>query len=76
VQESSLAPRPRYEADGIVLRTLTTNDEYDEAVALQDEIWGAGFTDRVPASILRVAQKVGGFKKLSVIADLLDDKGK
>jgi len=60
VQESSLAPRPRYEADGIVLRTLTTNAEYDEAVALQDEIWGAGFTDRVPASILRVAQKVGG----------------
>jgi len=60
VQESSLAPHPRYEADGIVLRTLTTNAEYDEAVALQDEIWGAGFTDRVPASILRVAQKVGG----------------
>lgn len=60
MQESSLAPRPRYEADGIVLRTLTTNDEYDEAVVLQDEIWGAGFTDRVPASILRVAQKVGG----------------
>jgi len=60
VQESSLAPRPRYEADGIVLRSLTTNAEYDEAVALQDEIWGAGFTDRVPASILRVAQKVGG----------------
>ncbi len=60
MQESSLAPRPRYEADDIVLRTLTTNAEYDEAVALQDEIWGAGFTDRVPASILRVAQKVGG----------------
>jgi predicted GNAT superfamily acetyltransferase len=60
VHESSLAPRPRHEADGTVLRTLTTNDEYDEAVALQDEIWGAGFTDRVPASILRVAQKVGG----------------
>lgn len=60
VQESSLTPRPRYEADGIVVRTLTTNAEYDEAVALQDEIWGAGFTDRVPASILRVAQKVGG----------------
>ena len=60
MQESSPAPRPRYEADAIVLRTLTTSDEYDEAVALQDEIWGSGFTDRVPASILRVAQKVGG----------------
>jgi predicted GNAT superfamily acetyltransferase len=60
VQESSLDPRPRFEADGIVIRPLATNAEYDEAVALQDEIWGAGFTDRVPASILRVGQKVGG----------------
>ena len=60
VQESSLDPRPRFEPDGTVLRALATHAEYDEAVALQDEIWGAGFTDRVPASILRVAQKVGG----------------
>jgi predicted GNAT superfamily acetyltransferase len=29
-------------------------------VVLQDEIWGPGFSDRVPASILRVGQKVGG----------------
>jgi predicted GNAT superfamily acetyltransferase len=35
-------------------------EEFDEAVALQDEIWGAGFNDRVPASILRIGQKVGG----------------
>jgi len=71
VQESSLDPDPRFEADGIVLRTLTTHTEYDEAVALQDEIWGAGFTDRVPASILRVAQKVGG-----VTAAAFDPQGR
>ena len=51
---------PRHDSDGVVLRPLTTTAEYDEAVALQDEIWGSGFSDRVPASILRVAQKVGG----------------
>jgi predicted GNAT superfamily acetyltransferase len=60
VQEPLAEPRPRFEPDGIVLRPLATNAEYDEAVALQDEIWGAGFSDRVPASILRVGQKVGG----------------
>jgi chorismate synthase len=60
LQESPLDPRPRYEEDGIVLRPLETMAEYDEAVALQDEIWGAGFSDRVPAAILRVVQKIGG----------------
>jgi predicted GNAT superfamily acetyltransferase len=60
VQEPPSEPRPRSDDDGIVLRPLATNAEYDEAVALQDEIWGAGFSDRVPASILRVSQKVGG----------------
>jgi len=67
VQESS-AYRPRADAgsnrtdgsDGILLRPLASIADYDEAVALQDEIWGAGFSDRVPASILRVGQKVGG----------------
>ena len=46
--------------DGITLRRLESIEDYDDAVALQDEIWGVGFSDRVPAAILRVAQKVGG----------------
>ena len=53
-------PPPATEPDGLVLRPLVSTADYDEAVALQDDIWGAGFSDRVPASILRVAQKVGG----------------
>jgi len=60
LQESFREPSPHVGDDGILLRPLRTNAEYDEAVALQDEIWGSGFTDRVPASILRVGQKVGG----------------
>jgi predicted GNAT superfamily acetyltransferase len=47
-------------ADGVTLRRLETIEDYEDAVALQDEIWGAGFSDRVPGAILRVAQKVGG----------------
>jgi chorismate synthase len=60
VQESSAAHAVTVGHDGIVLRPLASNADYDEAVTLQDEIWGAGFSDRVPASILRVGQKVGG----------------
>ena len=71
MQEPLAEPRPRYEPDGIVLRPLATTAEYDEAVALQDEIWGAGFSDRVPASILRVGQKVGG-----VTAAAFDETGR
>lgn len=57
--------------DGVTVRRLETLEEYEDAVALQDEIWGAGFNDRVPAAILRVAQKVGG-----VSAGAFDEGGR
>lgn len=53
----------------VTLRRLETQADYDQAVALQDETWGAGFNDRVPASILRVAQKVGGVSAGAFDAD-------
>ena len=72
MQESSTqTPPPGTEPDGLVLRPLISTADYDEAVALQDDIWGAGFSDRVPASILRVAQKVGG-----VSAGAFDSRGR
>ena len=46
--------------DGILIRMLSSHEDYEQAVNLQDETWGAGFSDRVPAAILRVGQKVGG----------------
>lgn len=51
---------PQRGDDGVVIRDLATLDDYYACVALQDETWGAGFSERVPAAILRVAQKVGG----------------
>ena len=57
--------------DGVTLRRLETVEEYEDAVALQDATWGAGFSDRVPAAILRVAQKVGG-----VSAGAFDESGR
>ena len=51
---------PASPADGVVIRRLASLDEFEEAVTIQDETWGAGFSERVPAAILNVAQKVGG----------------
>lgn len=60
LQQSAGQRAPHHGDDGIVLRRLESIADYDEAVAIQEEIWGPAFSDRVPGSILRVAQKVGG----------------
>jgi chorismate synthase len=44
----------------IDIRPLRTLDELRACVALQRETWGDEFTDVVPASILKVSQRVGG----------------
>ena len=46
--------------DGIVIRRVETQAEYEECVRIQDETWGAGFSERVPSAILKVAQYLGG----------------
>jgi chorismate synthase len=59
---SSFAPEqhPETGPDGIVLRRVETQAEYDECVRIQDETWGAGFNESVPGTILRVTQYLGG----------------
>ncbi len=47
-------------ADGIVIRELASHDERVAAVRLQDDTWGAGFTERVPSAILLVGSEIGG----------------
>jgi predicted GNAT superfamily acetyltransferase len=44
----------------IIIRDLNTLRDYADCVALQDETWGAGFSERVPTAILRVSQMIGG----------------
>lgn len=46
--------------DGIILRDLAGPDEYADAVRIQEETWGQGFTERMPATIFLITQKVGG----------------
>lgn len=51
---------PRTPGAPIEVRTLRTHDEFVRCVDLQNEVWGADFSERVPAAILKVAQRIGG----------------
>lgn len=44
----------------LLIRELDTLAEYQECCEIQEETWGRGFSERVPAAILRVGQKIGG----------------
>ncbi len=46
--------------DGIVLRVLGSTEDLEACVELQRATWGRHFSDLVPASLLKVSQKVGG----------------
>jgi predicted GNAT superfamily acetyltransferase len=47
-------------ADGTVIRALASHDERADAVRLQEETWGVGFSEKIPAAMLLVAEKTGG----------------
>jgi predicted GNAT superfamily acetyltransferase len=49
-----------FSLDTLTIRELATLAEYHACVELQEETWGRGFSERVPAAILRVGQKIGG----------------
>jgi chorismate synthase len=57
--------------DRHTLRHLETLDDYRACVALQEDTWGEGFSERVPTAILKVAQSLGG-----VTAGAFDDAGR
>ena len=46
--------------DGITIRRVRSNEEYDACVRMQHAIWGENFTEAVPATILKVTQQIGG----------------
>jgi predicted GNAT superfamily acetyltransferase len=57
--ERATAPAPA-PADGISIRRVRTNEEYDACVRMQHAIWGEDFTEIVPATMLKVTQQIGG----------------
>ncbi len=56
-------------ADPISIRPLRTRADCEACVALQRDIWGQSFVDVVPATILMVAQQVGGVASGAFAAD-------
>ena len=57
--------------DGISIRRVNSNEEYDACVRMQHAIWGEDFTEAVPATILKVTQQIGG-----VTAGAFDPSGR
>jgi predicted GNAT superfamily acetyltransferase len=55
----------------VEIRPLRTQEELLACVELQRETWGSAFSDLVPASILKVSQRVGG-----VAAGAFDAEGR
>ncbi|MEX2529169.1 MAG: GNAT family N-acetyltransferase [Gemmatimonadota bacterium] len=45
---------------GVVLRDITDPEGFRQCVSLQEEVWGEGFSERVPLAILMVSQRIGG----------------
>lgn len=55
------APTPAAPArNGVTIRRAESHVDYEACVAIQEETWGAGFSERVPASVLLVSQKLSG----------------
>jgi len=54
----------------LTIRPFQSHSDRAKCVALQELTWGKGFTERVPAAMLLVAQKLGG-----VCAGAFDERG-
>ena len=49
--------------DGFEIRRLSTLAEFRQCVALQEDTWGRGFSERVPVAILMVSQRLCGVRR-------------
>ena len=58
------------DAAAVTMRPLTTPEEYQACVALQQDIWGEAFAETVPASLLQVTAHVGGIAVGAFAPDL------
>ena len=56
-------------SDGIEIRHVRTHEEFVACVELQAATWGAGFRETVPATILKIAQRLGGVSAGAFAAD-------
>jgi predicted GNAT superfamily acetyltransferase len=66
-------PRPSSpeDADGITIRPIATEAEFQECVQMQHETWGETYSGTVPTVILSLSQRLGG-----VVSGAFDADGK
>lgn len=55
----------------VSVRSLEELEEFEAAVAFQEAIWGTGFSERVPRSLMKVTRRLGG-----VVAGAFDATGR
>lgn len=64
MQQTSVGPSddaaPILRTGRFTIRPFGSTEDYKECIRLQEATWGAGFSERVGASILRVSQRLGG----------------
>jgi len=46
--------------ENLIIRPLGTLEEYLRCAEFQEEIWGEGFSEKVPSAILMIANRLGG----------------
>src|SRR4051812_38795793 len=47
-------------ANSLDIRHVRTHDEFEQCVELQAKTWGADFRETMPATILKITQRLGG----------------
>lgn len=63
------APATPQPGSAVRIRLLEELDEYRACVRLQEDVWGQGFSERAPLSLLKVVQRVGGVVAGAFAAD-------
>lgn len=58
-------------APGVVVRLLASDADYQACLRLQRETWGEGFGELVPASILKITNRIGGIVAGAFLQDEL-----
>jgi predicted GNAT superfamily acetyltransferase len=68
-EAAAAASDPIAESTAIRVRPLATQTDFDACVELQRETWGDAYRELVPASVLSIAQRMGGVASGAFVGD-------
>jgi predicted GNAT superfamily acetyltransferase len=67
--ETGSGAAKQWNRDAVTVRSLASAADFQAALELQRSTWGDGFSDLVPAHVMKVAQRVGGVAAGAFAAD-------